>query len=106
MYTKLLAETERTIYFGLAGHEPICIYKSFDVFGQDIGDGVCKLEAVKQPKARLSLWEDAEDKQRPVTGKDILNQTFGLFSKITKVIQDNLTEEKPPGHYTVSFHLK
>lgn len=61
---------------------------------KDVGAGVCKLEPVKQPKAKLALWDDEEDKHKPLSGKDILNQTFGLFSKITKAIQDNLVDDK------------
>ena len=90
----LLTETKRTIYFGVIGRVPLLIYKSVDVFGEDVGAGVCKLEPVKQPKAKLALWDDEEDKHKPLSGKDILNQTFGLFSKITKAIQDNLVDDK------------
>ena len=101
----LLTETERTIYVGLAGQVPTLIYKSFDVFGEDEGNGVSKLEPVKRPKSKLSLWDDGVDEKHKVTGRDILNQTFGIFSKITKVIQDNLVEEKGPGDLTVSLKI-
>jgi len=62
---------------------------------KEISPGVCQLEAIKKPKARLSIWEDDEDDQfqAPVTGKQILNQTFGLFSKITKAIHENLVDD-------------
>ena len=88
------------------GYEPVLFYKSFDVFGEEISPGVSQLEPVKSPQNKLSLWDDEEDKSTPLNGKEFLNQTFGIFSKITKAIQHNLViEETLPKQDSVSLKI-
>ena len=59
------------------------------------------VESITPPEHQsFGIWGD--DEEQVPTKKDLVNQTFGLFSKITKAIE-NLVEEKDP---VLQRHIK
>ena len=55
------------------------------------------MEALRPPEQTgFGIWGDEdENRGNKHTKKDLVHQTFGIFSKITKAIE-NLVEEKDP----------
>lgn len=72
-----------------------CLNIFFKFKDSETEAGTLMVEAIEPPKGNnLSIWEDdPSERKKNQSNRDIVNQTFGLFSKITKAIEKHIIEE-------------
>lgn len=85
-----------SLHFAPGGVERTCdCLRSYFKFKENLTNpGELLVEAIRPPdQTSFGIWDD-EVETKP-SRKDLVHQTFGIFSKITKAIE-NLVEEKDP----------
>jgi len=88
-----------SLHFAPGGVERTCdCLRSYFKFNENLTNpGELIVEALRPPEQTgFGIWGDEdENRGNKHTKKDLVHQTFGIFSKITKAIE-NLVEEKDP----------